>query len=884
MIVAFCVPLLPGHFDGFAKGRYIGNLIEALGHNGSEHSFVRYEPNAEGDSEELCKERLGRFLAEQSVDLFLAVEPYPGREYGWRKEWFGKTKVAVLLLGRIVPRMRDSGPQGEGSHEMIRRNIEFIRGCDLVLTVSESLRREAIRSAGIPASQIEVVAGGIDARFGSPERTDRCASGVGTGERYLFCAGAELGGRQGEALIAAIGMLNPELDVPCRLVIEGEPADSEREKLLALSETAGIRDRIRWTGPIGTEELASLYGGAELFLFLAAEGALGLPILEAMACGTPVMAQDRAEWNEVGEDAVYRTDLYDPERLHIGLRQLLSGESPKKELVAKGKLLARKYEWRTCAEKVLRAFGEVCRKRVAIIADLPSPRARSARIPLLLPMMTEHYDCDIYAGDGWEASFQAAPNKRVRLLRHEEFPDRADDYKEIIYLVRLENGETIVSDYMVQYPGIVLVEDDGASLFQGECDIGHLLRADQCTLVVHRAETARLLTEQGCRSVIRYRKPFKLPVMVSAVMDRDFTFACYGTIEPGDGLESAMECIRSFVDGGYDNVRLWVGGDIDPGYREQLQAYAGALGLTDRIELLGPLEENEYGIRMSRSDVCLYLREPRSEEPTDELLEMMSYGKPTVVLGTGAHLDLPDDTVRKTDSGTGDREPLFESMFYLYKDAELRKKMRKQARAYVSVNHSATRYASRILSLIDGREDRCDVDENAAFETDAPQPAPDFAGEAAPPVTDADPLPEVAIAEAEDNISAAGTLTLEPNRIHRVRKGKSLRCYFSFDLAALPPGATIRSAVMFIPARGTTLRVHRISRDWNEQAVSRRKPRIRPKPLYRKVRKLSKRTAVFRWDCTELACKWLTGAVSNYGVYAPAISAVQKPWLSVEYG
>jgi hypothetical protein len=68
--------------------------------------------------------------------------------------------------------------------------------------------------------------------------------------------------------------------------------------------------------------------------------------------------------------------------------------------------------------------------------------------------------------------------------------------------------------------------------------------------------------------------------------------------------------------------------------------------LEDRIEFLDPLEENEYGIRMSRSDVCLYLRDPNGDEPSDELLEMMSHGKPTVVLGAGPNLNMPDDVVR----------------------------------------------------------------------------------------------------------------------------------------------------------------------------------------------------------------------------------------------
>ncbi|WP_176706094.1 glycosyltransferase [Paenibacillus hemerocallicola] len=879
MKIALCSPSLEPHFVGLAKGRYLDHLFEALAQRGPEHTFIRYIPEAEGDTLERRQEHVGRFLTEHAVDLFVITDPFIGEEQTWHKEWFGRTKVAALLLEWSSPEVKDGRQPDERNNEPTGQAPGFLRSCDLVLTPTDSLKQAVASSAGIQAEKIDVISGGIDPLFGPVEITEQHLSRYGIPGRYVLCAGTGLSGRQGKALIAAFGMACRELDDPLSLVIADDAVGQEREKLLALADAAGVRERLLWTGPVDGEELASLYGGAELLAFLGTEGSFGFPLLEAMACGTPVLAPDRGEWNELGDNAIYRVKPCNAEQLHIGLKVLLNVGSSRSFLVDKGKMQARKYQWRACAEKALRAFSEACRKRVAIFAARSTVRTGSInRLQLLLPVLTEKYDCDLYVGNGSGLSEHFLRNRKVRLFRHEEFPERAEDYKAILYQVDYTDPEASVPEFVRQHPGIVLVDDEEPS------GAVSLLSAEAGTFVVHHEETARWLQENGCKSVKLLRKPVKLPVMVSAIMDRDFTFASCGRIEPGDGLDSALDGIRRLIDSGYDDVRMWAAGECDPDYRERLLAHAEELGVSDRVELIGPLGEDEYGSRMIRSDVCLFLRKPGSGELSGDLLDMMSYGKPTVVLGAGAHLELPDDVVRKTENDTGEGKRLSDAMLHLYEDKELRKKMRKQSRAYVAANHSASRYANRVLSLIEGNEENENTEEIDGFETDVPQPVPEPAAEEAPPILDAGPEPGATGNEAEVSPATGNALTLGPNRIRRIRKGKAVRCYFSFDLATLPPGVTIKSAVMHIPARTNAIRVHRISADWSAQAVARRKPRVRPKPIFSSVRKLSRGAAVFRWDCTQLARMWQTGAMSNHGVYAPAVSAVRKPWLSVEYG
>lgn len=903
MKIAYCIPRLPNHFGNLAKGRYVSQLFEALAQCGPEHAYVRYDPDAEADTAERRREHLGRFLAEQAIDLFVATDPLIIREQGLRKEWFGAVKVAVLLLEWIPSEMKDGSQPDEGIGETNEGLLDFLRSCDLVLTPTECMKQSA-SSAGISTEKIEVITGGIDRRFERAGAGERDLSRFGITGRYVLCAGAGLARRQGKALIAAFGLMKRELDDHCLLVIADDADDQERVKLLDLAKEAGISEHVRWTGPVDGDELANLYGGAELFVYLGADGSFGFPMLESMASDTPVMAADRAEWNELGENAVYRVKPYDVEQVRIGMKLLLNGGSSRNFLIAKGNIQARKYQWRTCAEKTLCAFREVCRKQLALFTARHSARAGVPDgIQLLLPALIERYDCDVYVGNGPGPSPEFMRNRRVRLFRHEMFPEKAAGYKAILYQLDHTNPDDGVSDYIRRYPGIVLVDDEvpgcRAPLLAApadnrpEAEGGEHEHAGpseyEGTFIVHHAETARLLEDIGCKHILLFPKPVKLPVMVSAIMDRDFTFSSFGKIEPGDGLDSALAGLGKLVEKGHGDVRLWAAGECDPEYRDRLLAQAEELGLKDCVEFLGPLEECDYGNRISRSDVCLYLRHPRSDELSGELLEVMSYGKPTVVLGTGIHLELPDDVVCKAAPGAFEEERLFDSMLQLYEDKELRKKMRKQARAFVAANHSVSRYTNRVLTLIEGG-DGSECTDMIGLEPDGESFVQDSEEVYdVPHIVRADdgayPAAEVAAAPPAPHAPVSmQALQLGPNRFRRIRKGKAVRCYFSFDLAALPPGVTIQSAVMHIPVRGKSVRVHRISSDWNAKTVLRRKPRIRPKPMCSKIRRRATGTAVFEWDCTQLARMWQSGTVSNYGVYAPAVSAVRRPWLAVEYG
>lgn len=533
-------------------------------------------------------------------------------------------------------------------------------------------------------------------------------------------------------------------------------------------------------------------------------------------------------------------------------------------------------------------FVNHCRQKLAVIlVGTLQRKVVPDVLDLLLPPLSDQYDCDLFVSNEEGVADIRIHNRQV--FRADMFPDRVGDYMKPLYVIRHPKHIAELQTLMEQYPGIVLIDfsDPGAlsnliscrqsDTLEGKADGIETTLKKAVQIVVHNKEIAGILEENGLDNILLCSKPVKLRVMVSVLTDPYFTFASYRLAERGDGLDTAIPCIAKLVEKGYSNVRLWVTGDPESEYGRYLKRLADLLGIGEQLQFVSAWNEDETYIRMSRTDVCLHLHEDNGRAAVDELLDVISHGKPAIVLDTESHRELPEDVVCKLSGAAVEEEQLFLNMLHLIENQQLRNKIRRKARAYVAENHSVSRYASRIASLIEGTD--CNI-----VQVDEAQPDLDDGQPVVPNSDEIDGVVEPSN-EGPPELTDSGEamekeIVLGPNQYRRIYKNRAIQGYFSFDIANLPPGLTIRSAIMHIPVRGKRLRVHRISAAWANKRMK-RKPGIRPKPIYSCVRRSSKGTAVLQWDCTELARYWQTGAVMNYGVYASALSAARKPWLHI---
>ena len=177
-----------------------------------------------------------------------------------------------------------------------RTRLGLIRRADRVLAISEATARDAIERLGLPEERVVVVGAGVSERFHPPASRERrlrgrCAEPAVAGAGVTSSTRAESSrGRTSTGCSRPMPGLPEALRARHQLVIVCRVLPHERTVLDAQLRRLGVADRVRFPGFVPDEDLLRLYQAAELFVFPALYEGFGLPIAEAIASGTPVIA------------------------------------------------------------------------------------------------------------------------------------------------------------------------------------------------------------------------------------------------------------------------------------------------------------------------------------------------------------------------------------------------------------------------------------------------------------------------------------------------------------------------------------------------------------------------------------------------------------------
>jgi glycosyltransferase involved in cell wall biosynthesis len=217
------------------------------------------------------------------------------------------------------------------------------RRADRVLTGSEWTKRDIVERYGVPAERIVVTPYGVDAAF-SPEGARR------EGPPYMLFVGALQERKAPDLALLALEKLDGDL----RLVFAGP--DRGLGEVLPLSAKAmGLENRVEFTGHVEREELAALYRGAACLVFASRYEGFGLPVLEAMASGTPVVAVRSSSIPEVAGGAAVLVER-DAEELAAGIERAISERD---RLAAAGLERAAQFSWAETARRTAEVYREL---------------------------------------------------------------------------------------------------------------------------------------------------------------------------------------------------------------------------------------------------------------------------------------------------------------------------------------------------------------------------------------------------------------------------------------------------------------------------------------------------------------------------------------------
>ena len=236
----------------------------------------------------------------------------------------------------------------------------FAREADAILTCSESSKRDIAELCGVAPEKVTVAYGAVgeDVR---PVPRDEAAALVKReygidGPYVLFVSTIEPRKNVG-GLIRAFAEVAKEF--PHTLVLAGG-AGWNVDGVEGMAETLGLGDRVRFTGYVREgRHLPALYSAADVFVLPSFYEGFGLPVLEAMTCGCPVITANNSSLPEVGGDAAVYVEAGEVDDIARALCEVLGDEAKRRSMAERGVAQARRFSWASSARTVLDLYGRL---------------------------------------------------------------------------------------------------------------------------------------------------------------------------------------------------------------------------------------------------------------------------------------------------------------------------------------------------------------------------------------------------------------------------------------------------------------------------------------------------------------------------------------------
>src|SRR5207247_2280180 len=233
-----------------------------------------------------------------------------------------------------------------------------VRRADFIIADSENTRNDLVVLLGVQPDSIAVVPGGVEERFApvlDADQLQRARRHLGVGDAPFVLAIGVLEPRKNlNRLMDAFGTLKERGGVPAdlKLVLAGGKGWLF-DGIFQHHAESPVRDDILMPGFVSDEMLPAIYSAAEILAFPSLYEGFGLPILEAMACGTPVVASRSSCLPEVAEGAALMVEPTNVDGLSMALEQLLADAEQRARLIKQGRQRASEYTWHVAAERLL---------------------------------------------------------------------------------------------------------------------------------------------------------------------------------------------------------------------------------------------------------------------------------------------------------------------------------------------------------------------------------------------------------------------------------------------------------------------------------------------------------------------------------------------------
>lgn len=272
---------------------------------------------------------------------------------------------------------------------LYREKLDHLRRADLYLAISESSRLEVIEHLDLMPEKAVNIAAAADKQFKvihiseSEERAYR--KHFGLTRNFLMYSGATDDRKNHLRLIKAFSLLSSDLRKKYQLAIVGKLPNEHREKFETYAKLCGLKSTdVVITGRVSDDEMVSLYNLCDLFIFPSWHEGFGLPALEAMSCGAPVIGSNTTSLPEVIGRADALFDPFDEKAISQKIAEVLTDNRLRNDLARHGLEQAKKFSWDESAKRAIAAFESWYAKQPRQNTSAQSKRIYQDLVPSLI--------------------------------------------------------------------------------------------------------------------------------------------------------------------------------------------------------------------------------------------------------------------------------------------------------------------------------------------------------------------------------------------------------------------------------------------------------------------------------------------------------------------
>jgi glycosyltransferase involved in cell wall biosynthesis len=681
--------------------------------------------------------------------------------------------------GRLVITLHDLIPLVFAEHYIDPNPLHFsrwlarlgmVRAADHILAVSQASAADAVEYLECDEDRITVIDAGTSTRIAAMVGTRDEGAKIlrtkypGLRDGFLFYVGGGDWRKNVTGLIEAYARLPEQVRNRHQLAVTYKLDPEARGNLEGFAKGLGIHgDQLLLTGFVPDRELAALYRCCGLFVFPSLYEGAGLPILEAMACGAPVVGSNVSSVPEILGDPAATFDPSDPADIAACIARTLDDVTELERLRRISSERIGHFTWDRVARKAVEGYERALaapghrdtsarrrRRRVAVFTPWPpEPPSAATYSRQLVDRLADHADVDvIVAGDPEADAYDRSLEPRVRLWAARDFDwvHELRDFDRFVYVLGNSSFHRHAMVGLMERPGVVLAHDVrfGAlyeslqpgwtenplwvreklfEMYGDRIPAAELRRApedrtvqDQFGIYMSQeiqAHAEKLLVHSRyAADVLRLdRLPGQASAETSVVgrgipetaIQRNGAGRGPTVVSHGSGENpEAIDLLMhafALLIGRCPEAQLVLVGSLEAGADARLAETASNLGLGEAVHQAGELEGDDYWLALAGADVAVELRKRSDGEASGAVCDCLAARIPTIVSSVGWLAELPDPAVLHVPRDCAPGE-LTNAIQRVLSEPELRDRIRAAQDEYAAAN-SYERVVERYAELLE---------------------------------------------------------------------------------------------------------------------------------------------------------------------------------------